>query len=434
MVFQHLPIYQCFQARRVSRCWSERLFSRQILETHLRGWYRKDELGNHNIARMAQRIDAYQHISPFSMAIRDLRCYSVDDHRCNVAYGDEILSWIDGDEPTKWKLQRLTGSAPSNLSSPDGTKLERIAVSASMAAAVDEYSICHVWDLRLLSQPLVISFQVEPIQEIRIAKQTLVIRTRKPKIISIQLDSPLKTYDFSPLQDYDDCYSRIMLDHSGKHISLFSLDPKDGRIIHTQYDPQWNIECENSLLCQSIKSYDHWNESTQTVLQDYCSTVWTLMKRQPPNLIETFSWDILRICYYQREQKLELHNHTVHGLRTKDEITSAFVMNDVVYCRSSWSRSLYSEDIELNAINIGTSSCKRASNQADPCAVSWPFNDNFEPAECERVSYLMSSIFFGDEKFLINVSCVGMIIWCFEKDINMPWGAPPDTDKGAGDR
>ncbi len=442
MVFQHLPIYQCFQARRVSRCWLERLLSRQILEVHLHQWYREDELKNHNIASMAEKFDAYQRISPFSMAIRDLRCYSVDDHLWTVAYGDGILAWIDGNESTKGKLQRLRGGVPSNFSSPQGTRLKHIAVSASMIAVIDESSICHIWDLRRLSQRLVNSFQVNPtlsqyirIEEIRIAKQTLVIRTSEQKIISIHLDSPITTYEFSSPRDssYRSCYRRIMLDHSGQHITLFSFDRKSGQINHTQYGLQGNLECGNSLLCPIVQSYDHWNESTQTVLQDYCSTIWTLMKRQLPNLIETSSWDILRVCYNQREQRLEFHNHTVHGLRTKDEITSAFVMNDVVYCRSSWSRSLESEDIELNAINLSDSSCERASDQADPCAVSWPFNDNFEPGERQRVSYLMSSIFFGDETFLINVSCVGLIIWCFGRGINMPWkyeGASRETDEG----
>jgi len=272
MVFQHLPIYQCFQARRVSRCWLERLLSRQILEAHLHQWYREDELKNHNIANMAEKLDAYQHISPFSMAIRDLRCHSADDHLSTVTYGDGMLAWIDGNEFTKGKLQRLRGGVPSNFSSPEGTKLKRIAVSGFMIAAVDESSKCHVWDLRLPSQPLVNSFQVNPthsrVQEIRIAKQTLVIRTSEHKIISIHLGSPITTYEFSSPRDscYRRCYRRIMLDHSGQHISLFSLDRKSGQMNHTQHDLQGNLECGNSLMCPSVQSYDHWNESTQTVL------------------------------------------------------------------------------------------------------------------------------------------------------------------------
>lgn len=110
IIVQHLPLYQVFQARRVSSRWRQVLSSPQTVEPLLRCRFPtltadtslhipKCLSANSIVSLKAEHIDAYRTGHAFSYARYQWDCFKDDDWDCNpMAYADGILAWVDTDD------------------------------------------------------------------------------------------------------------------------------------------------------------------------------------------------------------------------------------------------------------------------------------------------------------------------------------------------
>lgn len=156
VILQYLPLYQIFQARRVSPEWRQILGSAKTVELLLRDWF-----PNHNVGQKlriprglsaesvaivkAKHIDAYRTGHAFSYAMHGLNFFGASDQYA-VAYADGVLGWVDHTGSPHIKVIDLkTGQEWSFL--PEArTRFNAIAISSSMVAALGS-GRCNVWTL-----------------------------------------------------------------------------------------------------------------------------------------------------------------------------------------------------------------------------------------------------------------------------------------------
>ena len=86
LILQYLPLYQVFQAQRVSQKWRLILSSAQMVDSLLHPWYSgssaslfiPDNLPESTVASIkAEHVDAYRTGNPFSLSFYDASCFRV---------------------------------------------------------------------------------------------------------------------------------------------------------------------------------------------------------------------------------------------------------------------------------------------------------------------------------------------------------------------
>lgn len=101
MILQHLPLYQCFQARRVSRKWKDIISSPSTIDSILHDWYPTtdtrlcipDGLSAESAAFLkAEHVDAFKTGRPFSMMTHDLHGFNDGLDAEKFAYADGMLA------------------------------------------------------------------------------------------------------------------------------------------------------------------------------------------------------------------------------------------------------------------------------------------------------------------------------------------------------
>ena len=147
LVIQHLPLYQVFQSRRVSRSWQGILSTGQVIKQALGQWYPADHASsNVLLTEVAQRADAYQQGNPLAMTIVDDISYSNDAYNStHVAHADGILAWIDCECLRSVEILDVQSGFRKRLTTPNRDKLSTIAVSSTIAAVLSESAKCYIW-------------------------------------------------------------------------------------------------------------------------------------------------------------------------------------------------------------------------------------------------------------------------------------------------
>ena len=245
-ILQHLPLYQLFQAQRVSRRWSEILTSRPCLDYHLRTCHQDDEITTGALepsvaSAMAEHIDAYRRGSPFSRMVINLLGEARDpefgqyytklhgDKRDHY-YADGIVAWLneaDSDDGVIEYFYVATGQQ-GILRAPD-PDVEKIAVSSSTLVAMTDSGKNYIWSLPAtpLSEPTMVQVNVDITNTtVAVAGQTVatlilgsLARTSDTIGATIfRLDTEITTcFDMYILGDKRE----VLLDYDGQSIFVF---------------------------------------------------------------------------------------------------------------------------------------------------------------------------------------------------------------------
>ena len=152
-VMLHLPLYQCYQARRVSKRWNKVLSSdhliKQIVDSqslalqHVQSSYHNDT----DLTSISQNLDAYLRCYPFSMMNQHILYEETWRYATHVAYAQSNLVWIDADDQRSLKILNLASGFRDTLTTPNRAKLDEVAVSSTIAVALCSSAKCHIWIL-----------------------------------------------------------------------------------------------------------------------------------------------------------------------------------------------------------------------------------------------------------------------------------------------
>ncbi|CAD6580983.1 MAG: hypothetical protein ASARMPREDX12_000322 [Alectoria sarmentosa] len=431
MILRHLPLYQIFQARRVSFRWKQVLSSPQTMEPLLRSWFPApiadtalhipDGLSESSILSLkAEHIDAYRTGHAFSYMTYSWSCFLDDLSLDLVAYADGIMAWVDKTDSHSVNLLDLK-TGEQRLFLPDArTRIVAIATSSSMVAALGS-GRCHVWSLRAgdhyslrlpsatLSKIIVSGESLAIVHALSawqdsstcVEMVTWTLKDQKTYSSSVAL-SPKKGQRLSTM--------RIILDDKGESVLLFELvhkyfqDDEPTHVRHVRTSLDGDILTREVIEIPDPKDYRFCSEDTAPKESNGHTVIWILAK---PQCEENDFGELMLICYNFRENRLEVRTQVVTGLRIKDNTDC---------CLLFWKDVGYFLEYEkgrpcLKVIDLQDSTCSEAKMDlsADTQKLVLRRQEEYDP----------EILPFGDETFLVFVSTQGFRVWCFDANVQM---------------
>ena len=442
VILQYLPLYQIFQARRVSPGWRQILASARTVEFLLRDWF-----PNHNVNQdlqipaglsaeivasvKAENVDAYRTGHAFSYARHRRHCFSGAWDPYVVAYADGILAWVEYAESHLIEVIDLkTGQEWSFL--PEArTRVQAIAISSSIVAALGS-GRCNVWTLRAgachcLQLPsargVVIAVAGESLATLhsaewpragsaflhsaewhmagsRVELFTWTLKNQRTSSFIVALSS--KKLGFKS-------QLRLALDNKGQSLVLFESvhDFLDGRPVQFYYKRtslDGDIIAQGGIDIADTRNYHDCSASALPREANGQVVIWSFAKHQ---LAGNDLSELMLICYNFRKDQLEVQRQAVTGFRMHLPRTSKlFVWKDTAYF-------LGEEDnrIDLNVIDLRESTCTKAK-------IGFPVNTRgFDRWLRDEEALEMDLL--GDETFLVAFFDEGLSVWCFDANVRM---------------
>ena len=423
MILQCLPLYQVFQARRVSSKWNQILKSNETVEPLLRHWYPKhdldlalripDGLSAESVASFkAEHIDAHRSGRAFSYAY-----YAVGNtpdfmHSGSLAYAFGVVAWIDETDSDMVRSFDLMTGQKSSFVSEARTSIRELAISSSMVVAFGS-GRCHVWTLG-----------TRDVYHVRLPSDrdgTLLVSRESLAVVLFHSDYRFevvtwtlkcqKTSSFSvprSAQNVIDPIRKVMLDDRGESFLVFlrSRDPLDEKVLFHYIRTSLNgdVLSEGVIETPNAKDYEDvgickLKESNGKAL------VWLYGKTSRVGIEIS---ELMLICYNFRNNQLEVRNHVVEGLRTNSHTRS-----DLNYLQNA----LHYLDFEdghrgLRVIDLEHLNC--TESKIDIPAYDQHFDRQLQEEDDDLVLFV-----FGDETFFIAIFDQGFCVWCFDKNVRM---------------
>ena len=432
-VLQYLPLYQLFQAHRVSRRWREILCSEHIIKGALGPWYlSRKELSNHNMIGAPEQVDAYLHGRPFSRRIQDT-AYDPAFQFSKVVYADGVLGWTGKTAETSLELLHLHTGNRLTLNSLRREALSKIAVSTAMAAATAHLGRCYIWDIASTSPATVRSIQLESAREWKLAlsKCTIALFVLDKRQSFHVFDCV--TYDLhssnvigfsTSFEGNSEVHWNAGLDEEGHSVIVFnhSRSSAHGEFRFTRFDLTGKMMASGTEPSPRLDDYELLSGALFPFNPSE-STVFVYMKGNYDCLDDRTlaSWDFVRIKYDRAEDCLEIKSFVISGPKLGIQHTSdMFVWRNVVYCRALLDN--FQRRSLLKIFDLEASELRKPDGIMDPLmSESWPFfYDERRANDGIGEDYYLRSKLMGDDRFLINVTIYGAIIWCFDKSVHMP--------------
>lgn len=439
VILQYLPLYQAFQARRVSSKWKQILSSPQTVEYLLRHWFPAPAadtalhiphgLSESSILSLkAEHIDAYRTGHAFTYASRKLNCFPDNSDPRTVAdlvaYADGIMAWADTTDSGFVKsLDLRTGQEWSFL--PEArTRVNAIAVSSSMIAALGS-GRCHVWKFRAGDQ-YCLRLPSNKGQEIAVSGETLVIVTKlwETTIVEASFCVEVTTWTLKDQRTSSFCVAlppkkrgytfdfKNMLDNTGESLLLFEgvyiPDHQHDKATHFHYirtSLNGDVLTQGVLEVPGIQDCHACSDDFVPKEANGQAVIWSFAKRQRE--CDNFS-ELMPISYNFREDRLEYRTQEITCLRiTKPQLTSPlFYWKHAAYILNS------DPDIPvLRVIDLQNSTCSEAEMGFSIK------NQKFDLRPYEE--YEPNPFLLGDEIFLISVFAHGFGVWCFDANVRI---------------
>ena len=426
MILQYLPLYQVFQARRVSSKWKQLLSPAQTVEALLRDWYPKGQVGQslqipaglcaESVASLkAEHIDAYRTGYPFNDTRHKWGC--LVDFCCEcVAYADGTLAFVvksDSHSHFVKAIDLKTGEEFSSMPETR-TRIHAIAMSSSMVAILGS-DRCHVWNYRTgFSHHL--QFPSGRQAMVAVSGESLAVFLCPSSYKNDQLAQVLtwtmkdqKTSSFSvAFPPKEDLYSTFctMLDSKGETLVLFErvcpVSPKNSmefRYVRTKLDG--GVLAQGVITVSNLGAYQELSVDITLKETNADIVVSSYVKGQPGKRDIS---ELLLICYNFYENRLEVREQVVSGLRTWSDTSSNVVFyKDVAHFLERGTRHC-----RLSVINLQDSTCSKAKID-----FSTEYDQRVFKDLDEDVALL------GDEIFLIAASSIGFRVWCFDANVQM---------------
>ena len=417
LIAQYLPMRTCFQARRVSKTWHERLSSRSLLSSKLLPWYAEYvSKPDANLHLVGRNVAAYSRGIPWQyMSIRG-QCVQ----KIELKYSNGFLAWL-GDDGRSIEFYDIARDRRSQVATCNRERIFKFSVSSTLLAVFTAVGKCFAWELCSLHGAPAYNIQVQSAcgQRMTVSNNAIALqhwemidvgRRMKAELIVERLRGAKQKHLKSMLiwlpQTHQVCIFEIphalQLDFRGPYFSdskeyfvlLGSSDfVKDtskfiNQVVVMIFDFKGNLlyEVEQSLALGQFK----WLQNS--TLDEYTGKSIVAYQCQQG----ADSW-VIQICRYNsRRQRLEMD--TISGLGDL-QATTCFIHQDIIFVIRK-NRELYTIDY------ADTNRCRfrRFAYMLD----------NRKETDISEISLV------GDDNFLmIDIGGHRYDILCFNRSINM---------------
>lgn len=449
-VFQHLEVYQIFQAQRVSRKWSQILSSPQIVEPlALRPWFGNSDISSRTSKALLRRaltlpdgqasfqarhIDSFRNGTAFSMRI---------DKWKKEMYGDVFPSYIDfAGSILAWAYQRtgfiqlkcLVSGQRVSLFTPTREEVGQIAISEKTIVAMTLSGNCCAWDLSMGirtvggQSPKCIETHAVHVKNFVVSGSTVaILHDSDEEMMSIT------TWDFKRRQShqfriginkgaFSELYSYFVIVTSDEKSVVFfeRVFDESAYVCYTKMDLKGQIQSSGCMEHPNIEDYTLHSETRTRAYTTGYVTLWSYAgRRQEPDAQQAklAPWEVLRVCYDMEAGRLELQRHTVESsIRTRFGTRKFLWWKDVAYFES-----YAGGPGELEVLDLKASVCKKAEMSASTLIPEtlkhfmaeeddvW-YSDFDDPGPSQPPD----SLLLGNESFLLIARAGYYIGWCFE--------------------
>ena len=422
-ILQYLPLYQVFEARRVSSQWNQILSSAQTVEPLLRDWYPKrddnqglqipDGLSADSVAALkAEHIDAYRTGHAFTYAMYWSDAKFPNPYR--MAYADGIVAWIEDDDSSVRSLDLKTGQECS-FRSETGIKLHTLAISSSMIAAL-ESGRCHVWALRTedhysLQLPSawtpVFDVSSECLAIAHLCELTLTGGTGIEVSIWALKDQITSSFALPP-QELADCWT-VMLDE--KRDSLLFFEQKHDRFYHyTRTSLDGNI-LSRGVIEHHARGYLDCSQNRPKEVNGQ-AVIWSLAL---DNSGEDEYLELVHISFNFQEDRLEIHKQKLMDYRMR--ICGSFTPALYFHKGTAYFLEEQAHCQRLRIINLQDSTSREARMDFPAAYKGFgrEIDVGLDPQEwtCAKTPPL------GDEVFFIIGYRHHLYVWCFDANVRL---------------
>lgn len=302
----------------------------------------------------------------------------------------------------------------------DDDVLSHIALSGSIMVVTTLSGQCRVTELMTRAE---CRFQLSSTntQSMVVAKGTVVI-LHQPLEGSLQASLTTWTlHDHTAVhfsarlhqsvdQVVSSCDLKIMLDVSGTRVVMFEHLTEAGLMHFTRFSLDGEVQTESTLELPDLEDYaKHTEEATRTHTKEW-TTVWTYSKTHKETIDSSTDRDtkeFLRVQYHPERKCMRLKKNYYYSqsMRNIEQMSNPFFWNDVAYSQMSFGRGF----LFLKVMDFSASFLDGQSS-----GISWPEGCRFLDG-----GGMTRSIFFADQRFLINVFQYGFFVWAFDKGHGM---------------
>ena len=452
-IFLYLPLYQCFQAQRVSRRWRELLSAPQTMECLIRWWYPRGEtdlcisdgLSIEAVMNLkAEHIDAFRTGHPFSKStLSGVPDVSPILPIKGIAYAGGVLAWIDPspfDRICRYiETLDLKTYLRRYFCAEDRTSFHTIAITSSIIAALDLIGRCHVWDITHRDRRYLLQLPSAKYDSMEASSTALAIassgqnkdgkieiftwssQSMKSQVLLLPLhlapqmnSSPKSKSASRPVRARLSHDWKIMLDPKGESLFLFQMlrsqhyvasdsprDLFDLYFTRMSLDGQIRAQGQSEWLSStySASTDRDWFEKTRTVEVNNFATLWFFYPLMRASASDSQPCDMIvtRIGFNFERCSLEVEEKNLGSAGTGlYYIDRPLIWKDIVY----WGDPALTNS---RIVDFRESTCAKTK-----LASKWPFEF------CEGIVK-----FIGDETFLILVGAKDWKVWCFDKNIQM---------------
>ncbi|KAL8741013.1 MAG: hypothetical protein Q9184_008436, partial [Pyrenodesmia sp. 2 TL-2023] len=455
LIFKHLPIYQVFQFRRVSKKWLQKLSALELVESLLQPWFAMggvdlrvpDDVSRQAaLAIKAEHVDAFKTGNPFSMVKGDWDFdwegpQAYRSRPINMDYSHGRLAWIERDMQVR--VKNLESDQETLYTSPNREQIFTVCLSSAIVVAVTTASgKCYVWDCATGASH---SFQLPSawVCTVVATGKSLAIllksETQQLDCMTWDLESrrtrsfPVATQGRLWVRRKDYTYDLTVTEDSVVFLEL-DMGPPD-QIFFTRYTLEGKIIAKGAseLLPRTFRSgylsvttfppqesayskflmnLDHFNIKDEAN-RDF---------RRLRNTVLEQTLGIVRIVYDLRHDRIKTFTIPCKDLESgHKEGTSWYFWKDVVfrYChdKGSFLSSVASDlhtgvetDMRIHDWMHGPDSA------ADAGQIKGFRRQRLGGGDPEPV------LFFGDEIYMVCVSASGFTAYCFDKNIEIAHG------------
>lgn len=436
-VFQHLQLYQAFQARRVSKHWSEVLSAHQTTGLLMRSWFPKAEASltipaglstEETDSLKAEHIEAYRNTTPFSRANRvwTTPLLRVESNCVSCAAGSiaRICS------PREVRVVNVASGVSASLQTRHEDSLTHLTISSFIVAGTTASSICYAWNLdskerysqRIHStqvQELVTSHEIIAVLHRRVddSRQEIFVttwslNTMETYYFPIRLHQPSFPARTSRTSGESSMDWRIMINIAAGNVIFFERwNGNPVMIFFTSVSFGGVVEATGSLRMLNTTPFDHITDLTPVMSVNGRAIVWSYDKWHFEDGRETDTrtpvMTVLRVIYDIAFGRLRLDEHII---RLDDcanfyPNSNIFFDKDVAYYHKAvWrgrSPPLCLVDME-NLQGRRTVMVKEVGEE-----------------------FPSGTLLCGDEKYMVAIADVDNCVWCFDKNISLA-----DEDQG----
>ena len=423
----HLPLYQCYQARRVSKRWKEVLSSdhliKQILASQsLDPQHPSGTLPNNiHLNLLSQNLDAYLGCYPFSVMNQDIPYNGTIRYAYHVAYADGNLVWINAGNRRSLEMLNLVSGIRDTLTSPNRARLAALAVSSTIAVALDMSAKCHIW---ILSAPRNVCHRALQLDSslcrgIAVSSSSLVLyrETGGQGISTVQFTTwelaDVTTKEFTHTFDCEILTrARCGLTRDGRSLEILAhviSQPCDCEMRYIRSDLAGHIEAQASRRCP-------WPHLPSE------SVARGLGRPFDPFMLDSFPvpsinsqgatvWRLFRVSYDTTQKQLKVKSIILHGTAPWTAHLRAMQVSKEIARHMSeddfGSRLFPASELRRGAGSVPS----HLSKYLNQFHLSTPRR----AGELDELALLM-----GDERFLVANTREGVTVWCFDKQITMP--------------